>query len=838
MPSLLSQDRPLEILLVEDNPGDARLVEASLQEGLDVGFDLHRVARLDEGIRRLGEGAVDLVLLDLNLPDASGLDTIRGIQSADGDKPVVVLTGLDDEETALQALREGVQDYLAKDRMDPGTLSRVVRYSLERHRTGRELERARRASSRLTAILEATPDFVALVEPEGEVQWVNGPGKELLGHDAGDDLGGQPIASFHPDWAAERIREEGIPRAREQGAWRGETALLTREGEEIPVSQILLAHRSQDDAVEYFSTVMRDVSEARQREEELRRSEERLGRVLETIVEGLCITDAEGRIVFANEGAEEILEVPVEGLVGRLATAEALSRGRWRRHAPDGGERAEEEMAVHRVLATGEPVHGVEHVLKRPDQPAKVVAVNGAPLKGAVGETEGVVLSLRDVTSQRKAEEELERKALYDRLTGLPNRFLFFDRLEQASARATREGDRFAVLFVDLDRFKAVNDSLGHAAGDRVLKQVADRIRKCFREEDTVARIGGDEFTVLLEGIEGREGLQEAVDRLMESLEPPHRVHGEEFRIPASVGIVFGEGREEPDHLVRRADRAMYHVKKEGGAGHHFFAPGDDEGDARRLQREARLRTGLREGEFALAYHPVVELATGEMRGVEALARWNHPERGLLMAGDFIDLAEETGLVIELGEQLLRRACRDAAAWQDDGSGGVPLFFNLSPRQLEWSGLVPAVSGVLEETGLPPGRLCFEVTERMVMRSSGRPEAVKELGVDLFIDDFGTGYSSLSYLRDLPVDGLKVDRSFVAGLGRGTSDEALVQTILTLGETLGLEVVAEGVEREEQAGRLRDLGCRLGQGFHFARPMDPEEVARWRAGKRPGGGTS
>ncbi len=825
MTPLVSEDRDLQILLVEDNPGDARLVETSLEEGLDVDFELHRVTRVQEGVRSLEERTADLVLLDLNLPDASGLDTVRGILSADFEGPVVVLTGLDDEDTALRALREGVQDYLAKDRLGPDTLRRIVRYSLERHRTARELDRARQVSTRLTAILEATPDYVALADPEGRIQWVNGRGKELVGR-PDDDLTGEPFDRFQPDWARETVREEAIPRAVETGVWRDETALLTRDGDEIPVSQILLAHRGEDDDVEYLSTIMRDVSDARQREEDLRRSEERLQRVLETMVEGLCITDAQGTISFANEGAEEILEVPAEELVGRKATDEALSRGRWRRHAPDGSSREEEELAVYRALSTGQPVHGVEHVLKRPDREAKIVSVNAAPLRGPSGETEGVVLSLRDVTRQRRFEDELERKALFDRLTGLPNRTLFFDRLEQASARAARDGKRFAILFIDLDRFKAVNDSLGHAAGDRVLKRVAERIQGCFREEDTVARIGGDEFTVLLEGFESQEGLQVVVDRLVESLEPPHRIHGEEFRIPASVGVVLGDGEEDPDHLVRRADRAMYRVKEQGGSGHHFFSPGDDEGDAHRLQRESRLREAIQAEEFTLHYHPVVDLATAQVRGVEALARWRHPERGLLMAGEFIDLAEEIGLIVELGRQLLEEACSAAASWQEVGP--TPLFFNLSARQFEGDDLAPTLSRTLEESGLPPELLRLEVTERLVMRSSARLTAVKDLGVELYVDDFGIGFSSLSYLRDLPVDGLKVDRSFTAGLGPGTSDEAIVRTILTLGETLDLDVVAEGIEREEQRRRLIDLGCRLGQGFHFTRPMDAEVLGRWR----------
>lgn len=830
MTSPISEERPLEILLVEDNTGDARLVEAHLEDGLNAEFALRRVTRLEEAARQLDDRRSDLVLLDLNLPDASDLDAVHGIQSVYDDGPVVVLTGLDDEDTALRALRQGVQDYLVKDRMNPDTLRRVIRYSLERYRTARELDHARQATSRLTAILEATPDCVAVTDPEGRIQWLNASGRALAGLSDDVDIVDEPLASLQPDWAEKTLREEGMTRALDEGVWRGETALLTREGREIPVSQILLAHPGEDGTVEYFSTIMRDVSESKEREEQLRRSEERLERVLETMVEGLCITDAEGRIQFVNEGAEEILDMPAEELVDRLATDEALSRGRWRRHGHDGDVRAEEEMAVHQALTTGEAVHGVEHLLKRPDKETKAISVNAAPLRGPAGETEGVVLSLRDVTQQRRLEAELEQKALHDPLTGLPNRFLFVDRLEQAAARSSREEDQFAILFVDLDRFKEVNDSLGHAAGDQVLRRVAERIRGSFREEDTVARIGGDEFTVLLEGFEGKEGLQAAVDRLMESLDPPHHIQGQEFHVPASVGVVFSDPGEDPDQLIRQADKAMYRAKEGGGAGHHIFAPGDDAGDAYRLQRESRLEEGIREEEFTLHYLPLIDLTTSEVWGVEALARWQHPERGLLMAGEFIDLAEESGLIVELGRQLLREATRTALRWQEDGP--TTLFFNVSARQFDWPELVPAVSEILGETGLPPDRLCLEVTERIIMRAADRLPAVKELGVEVYVDDFGMGYSSLSSLRRLPVDGLKIDRSFTAGLDPGSADAGLVKTILTLGEALGLDVVAEGIEREDQRDRLLELGCRLGQGFLFGHPMDADALERWREERR------
>lgn len=824
MTSLLSEDRPLRILLVEDNPGDARLVEAHLRDGLDEDFDLRQAGRLEEGLRKFREQPADLVLLDLNLPDATGLETVRRFQAAIGDEPIVVLTGLDDEETALEALREGAQDYLAKDRLDADILRRSIRYGLERHRTSRQLEEVREARMRLAGIIEVTPDFVGLADARGRIHWVNGPGKKMVGLPEDEDLEGEPIERFHPDWVHATIREEAIPTALEEGLWQGGTALLTSDGEEIPVSQTIVAHRGEGGEVRHLSTVMRDVSEAREREAKLRRSERRLQRVLETLVEGVCITDADGRVLFANRGAEEILERPADELLGRRVADGTLGGGKWRLRGAEGEPREDEELAVTKVLVSGEAVHNVEHVLHRPGRKPKVVSVNAAPLDSEDGEREGVVASLRDVTRQWEAEQELERQALHDRLTGLPNRTLFFDRLERAIARAQRSRGSFAVLFVDLDGFKAVNDTLGHAAGDHVLERVAERIRECLREEDTVARIGGDEFTVLLEDFDDPDDVRIVVERILESLGPPHQVQGESFRVPASIGVAMAGGEVAPERLVRRADQAMYRAKQEGGGGFHLFDPEEEMEDPRRLRHEARIREGLREDEFVLRYHPVVELATGEVRGLEALARWHHPERGLLPPSDFIDLAEETGLMVELGERLIPRAVRDAARWQQVPT---PLFLNLSASQVEWDGLEPALREALGEAGLGPDLLRLEVAERFLDRSRDWLAGIGTLGADLYIDDFGVDASSLAQLPDLPVDGLKLDPSLAAGLGRSEEDENLVRAILELGESLGLEVVAEGVEREDQRRRLLELGCRLGQGFLTARPMDADETEAW-----------
>ncbi len=448
-----------------------------------------------------------------------------------------------------------------------------------------------------------------------------------------------------------------------------------------------------------------------------------------------------------------------------------------------------------------------------------------------------------DVSERKRIEQELERKALHDEVTGLANRTLFWDRLEHAIARCRREGGNLAVVFADLDRFKVVNDSLGHAAGDRVLVEVARRLESVFRAQDTVARFGGDEFTVLLEDPESEDAVEEAVRRFLRRLDEPFRVEGETVHLSASVGIALARPlppdrslEDLREELVRRADAAMFRAKNRPRAAVHVFDPDDDVQAAGHLERERELREAIEADQFVCRYQPILDLESGRVVGVEPLARWEHPERGTVPPAEFIPLAEETGLVVPLDERLLEIACRTLAGRDDPPGTRPPLVVhkNLSAHQFEDPGLASHVRELLEETGIDPHRIRFEVTERTVMRKSDRVDELTALGVGVVIDDFGTGYSSLRYLKDLDVEALKIDMSFVHGLGESPEDEAIVRTIVTLGETLDLEVVAEGIETEEQLRVLRACGCRLGQGYLLAPPMTDEELGEF-LGSRPDG---
>jgi diguanylate cyclase (GGDEF)-like protein/PAS domain S-box-containing protein len=497
---------------------------------------------------------------------------------------------------------------------------------------------------------------------------------------------------------------------------------------------------------------------------------------------------------------------------------------------PDDQGRVRADLEAH--LAGLAPHFESEHRVRHRDGDYRFVLSRGLVVRDGQGQALRLAGSQTDITSRKRAEEQILHDALHDPLTGLPNRNLFLDRLGQAVGRRRRHGDyHFAVLFLDLDRFKVVNDSLGHLAGDALLTGLARRLIACVRAEDTVARLGGDEFAILLDDIEDARDATRVAGRIQEELKRPVTVEGHDVVSTASIGITLDDRRERrPEDLLRDADTAMYRAKERGRDRHEIF---DDEMHARAvaaLHLEGDLRRALERNGLALAFQPIVSLATGRPVGFEALVRWPHPERGFVAPDEFVPLAEETGLVLPLGHFVLREACRTAREWLDAaGAGPAPsISVNISAREFGQPGLVERIEGLLREHRLPPACLRLEITESLIMEDPDeavvRCLALRELGIGIDIDDFGTGYSSLSYLRRFPVDSLKIDRSFVGGMEASAEDQEIVRAILGLAVALGIRTVAEGIETEEQLARLRQLGCALGQGYLFAAPLPASQA--------------
>lgn len=551
----------------------------------------------------------------------------------------------------------------------------------------------------------------------------------------------------------------------------------------------------------------------------LLKSEARFRSVVQHSSDVIMILDADSVIRYVSPSVERIFGYPGDELTGVKLTDTA--------HPEDAALVA---AFLRGVSQNPDVTAPAEWRVKHPDGAFSHAESIGTNLLDDpnVG---GVVITTRSINERKALEAQLTHQAFHDPLTKLANRTLFRNHVERALLLARRHRRPLAVLFLDLDNFKTINDSLGHAAGDCLLTAVAERLRSCVRQSDTTARIGGDEFAVLLEDGPQPYDAVTISGRIIDEMSRPFTLENREVMAGISVGIAVSEsGAENADELLRNADVAMYGAKGGGKGRYQLFENEMHTLLLARMEMEADLRRAIRQEEFVLQYQPIITLETLRITGVEALVRWNHPERGLIGPQRFIPLAEETGLIVPLGKWVLAEACRQARSWQAQQTGGRPLMItvNLSGHQLQQPELINDIAEVLCCSGLEPDSLVLEITESMMMQDTEATLAkllkLKSFGVRLAIDDFGTGYSSLSYLQRLPVDTLKIDKSFVDKVGKGLEDSAVARAIITLGDTLNLRTVAEGIERPEQLKALQALGCEMGQGYYFAAPLGKHDI--------------
>jgi diguanylate cyclase (GGDEF)-like protein/PAS domain S-box-containing protein len=563
---------------------------------------------------------------------------------------------------------------------------------------------------------------------------------------------------------------------------------------------------------------MRDRMGASHRRE--RDTSKRFQLAFESGVSGMALIAPDGRYLSVNSALCEMTGYTEEELLGR--TFQSIT------HPDDVRTGAEHHRAL--LDGTADSYQTEKRYLHRDGQHVWA-QIGVSPVRDEGGRVSYFIVQANDITERRRFQEELAHRALHDPLTGLPNRALFLDRVGHSLVRSRRHGEEVAVLFVDLDRFKLVNDGMGHRAGDTVLIETGSRLCEAARADDTVARLGGDEFTILCENA-GEAEARSIAERIIAAFARPFEHDGREFHLSVSVGIRISEPTSTSgDLLLRDADIALYSAKKNGRARYEVFDPEARASSVDLLATEQALRIALRHNELCVHYQPTVELESGRITGFEALMRWRHPERGLIPPGDFIPAAEESGLIVAMGEWVLREACSQLACWRREGmvEPDVRVAVNVSGRQLSLPELPQTVADALASAELDPACLCLEITETAIIHNPeialANLHAIKEKGVFLALDDFGVGFSSLSQIRDLPpVDVIKVDRSFIAGLGENDSDSAVVGAVLSLTRSLGLTAIAEGIETADQARLLRESGCPVGQGFHFARPQPAEEV--------------
>lgn len=592
---------------------------------------------------------------------------------------------------------------------------------------------------------------------------------------------------------------------------------IVRPGGEVRVMH-LLGEVETDENGETASLVgaIQDVTKRHEYESKIRL----MGSIFENTIEGIFIADANERIHTINQSFSNITGFTEDNTLGQ--TPDELGF----RLQDDDHPNSRWCMRNYQGSWQGEVINRRRN---GETYPAWATLIN---IKDASGNLLHYVGIIHDLTEVRRNEEQIIYQAYHDTLTDLPNRHLFTDRLSVAIAHARRTGDSLAVLFLDLDHFKDINDAMGHAVGDVVLKKVAQVVSNCVRLEDTVARLGGDEFIILLQGTEGSDYPVHVAERILEALANPIRVNQNDFYLSASVGItLFPHDGMLSETLISNADLAMYRAKKQGRNTYKLFTPSMNVEMLRRMKLDNQMRKALQHGEFLVYYQPKMELATGRVKGVEALLRWQRDGQGMAEPGEFIPLAEETGIIVPLGKWVLEEACRRAKAWHGQGFPGLEMAVNLSPRQFQQKNLVSMVSQVLEETGLPPHCLELEITENAVMFSV---EAaihtlieLKELGVRLSMDDFGRGYSSLYYLKRFPIDTLKIDRAFVRDIPDSQEDTAIVRTVINMSRSLNLSVVAEGVETQRQLDFLRDLDCDQVQGFLLCHPKEDGDITNY-----------
>ena len=686
------------------------------------------------------------------------------------------------------------------------------------------------AEARYRAMVEQLPAVLYVADFGAEATWhyVSPQIQELLGYSAEEWMAdpGLWMAHIHPDDRQRVMEDENFDGRREIGVGNvSEYRMWTRDGREVWIRDEGVVIGNERNEPANYRGFMIDISARKQAELALRESEEQTRLIIETASQAYVAIDASGRITDWNAQAEATFG---------WTRQEALGQQLEDRTIPI-AQRAAHRAGLARYLATGEGRllgKRTEMTALHRDGHEFLAEMTIWP----VGSGDSIRFSalIHDITLRKQLEMQLQHQAFHDSLTGLANRALFRDRVAHALARQARSHGAVSVLFSDLDDFKTVNDSLGHDAGDQLLVAVAERLRAVMRPEDTTARFGGDEFAILLEETT-EDGSRRAAERILEALRSPFEFQGRQVVMHASIGAaITSDDNTEPDDLLRQADLAMYTAKTSGKGRFAFYEPQMHAAAVTRMELKADLEQAIANHEFELHYQPIVDLRSGRVMGLEALLRWRHAERCLVLPAEFIPIAEETGLIVTLGSWVISAACRQLATWGEAGQptthppARMSVWVNLSARQLQEPDFVETVADVLRSTGIQPDRLTLEITESALMadldQSAATLHRLRALGVRLAIDDFGTGYSSLSYLERLPVEVLKIDRSFTAAIGQGRDVPVLVRSIIKLGQTLHMEVLAEGIETAEQLARLRAIDCRLGQGFYFSPALPANEV--------------
>ena len=809
--------RALKVLIVDDSLEDAELLAMEVRRA---GFRplWRRVDTAADMVAALDEGGWQLILSDHSMPGFSSTRALKLLGERSLDIPFIVVSGTMGEDAAVAAMKAGANDFVLKNSL--ARLGPAVAREL------RDADARRNQHAAAAALKESEERFRLALEGADLSFWdwdlssgqltVNDRTYRMLGYQPGEI---PPRIEFWNEMMHPEDRREAWDQLVSGFKARRETIQLLlrirhRNGDWrwVLVRGKVLAWDANGRATRAAGTQM-DITAQKQTEDELRLA----ARVFESTAEGIVITDDQERIIAVNRAFTDVTGYGRDEVLGKRPNL--LGSGRHDRKYFDEMHRAIKEYGRWQGEIWNRTRSGAI-------QPHLLTI---SALKDHHGAVINYVAVLRDISAIKESQQQLEYLANYDALTGLPNRNLFYGRLKVGMEKAARHHQRVAVIFIDLDNFKVINDTLGHDVGDLLLVEVARRLKSCMRQEDTVCRLGGDEFTIFVEDIGDPEGLTGTAQRVERVISEAYHISGQEIFVTGSIGIsVYPTDGKTISELVKNADTAMYKVKEQGKNSFQFFREEMNTRAFERLFFVSGLRRALERGEFRLVYQPQVDLTDGHIQGAEALLRWERPDAESISPDAFIPVAEDTGLIVPIGQWVFEEVCRQVQSWGDAMPPDGTVSVNVSARQFRSPDLVNMIRRTVESSGVDPARLAVELTESVLMEE---PDAaartlhrLKDMGLAIHIDDFGTGYSSLAYLKRFPIDGLKIDRTFVRDIATDPDDAAIVTAIITMAHSLKHSTIAEGVETEEQLNFLKAHGCASGQGYHFSAPLTSHKL--------------
>ncbi|BBJ23151.1 EAL domain-containing protein [Candidatus Nitrotoga sp. AM1P] len=798
----------LRTLIIEDSEDDALLLTRYLQQTYEL---IHVRVDSAEGLSRtLKQGEWDLVLSDHSMPGFDSFAALQIVQQSGRDLPFIIVSGAIGEDLAVAAIKAGAHDYLLKS-----NLKRLIP-AIERELQAAQARRTHfQSEQRFRATFEQAAVGIAHVGLDGRWLRVNNKLCIITGYSEEELLTHDRPSITYPDDIPDELNSMQQLLAGDVPSSTKEMRYTRKDRSLVWVNLTWSLTRTSTGEPDYFIEVIEDITKRKEATERLRL----FARIFDTINEGVVVTDASNNIMLVN---------PAFSVITGYSATEAIGKNPRILHS---GlmDKAFYDKMWQSIKKTGRWQGEITDRRKNGESYVEWLSIS--TMKDERGEFSHHIAVVSDISERKAAEERMVYIAQHDFLTGLPNRMMLHDRLTQAIAHAEREQRKVAVMFLDLDRFKAINDTLGHLTGDKLLQVVADRINSVARTSDTVSRLGGDEFAIMLPYIENADDIAMIALKLLASIAGPCVIDDNEIEVTTSIGIsVFPEDGVDSESLIAHADAAMYQAKGNGRNNYQFFTREMNRRTLERMLIKNKLSHALERNELFLLYQPQVDLKSGHIIGAEALVRWDNPLYGKVLPAQFIPIAEENGLIPPIGEWVLREACRQNQAWRKLGLMKITMAVNISSVQFRQKNLGEIIKAILSESGLTPSGLELEITESVVMQDAEAAilllEDMKAMGLKLSVDDFGTGYSSLSYLKRFPIDKFKIDQSFVRDLTTDTDDAVIISTIISMAHSLKLKVIAEGVETAEQLAFLKQQGCDEIQGYYFSQPVSAEEFTK------------